>query len=167
MTKIKISFYCVFTLILTSCGEVKENKKERFSYEKTTTSTKKETPKETKVLASQKVDLTTKGIGPISSLELPENIDQDLANEGEAIFKKMCTACHRPNKKFIGPASKGITSKRTPEWIMNMMLNPEEMLRKDPLAKELLVEFNYTPMIKQDISEADARAILEYYRTLK
>ena len=34
---------------------------------------------------------------------------------------------------------------RTPEWIMNMILNPTEMVEKDPLAKELLVEFNGSP----------------------
>jgi len=124
------------------------------------------TSADTKVLASEKIDLINKGIGPVTSLELADEIDYTLAKNGEAIFKKMCTACHRPDKKFIGPAAKGILKTRTPEWIMNMMLNPEEMLRKDPLAKELLIEFNYAPMVKQDISQEDARAILEYYRTL-
>jgi len=34
------------------------------------------------------------------------------------------------------------------------------------LAKELLIEFNYAPMIKQGLKTEEARAILEYYRTL-
>ncbi|WP_166962711.1 c-type cytochrome [Yeosuana marina] len=157
--------YLFITVLFLSCGGKEKKKKEGFTYEKIQSDTK-QSNNNVKTLASEKVDLKNKGIGPISELKLPENIDQNLAKNGEAIFKKMCTACHRPDKKFIGPAPKGILKTRTPEWIMNMILNPEEMLRKDPLAKELLAEFNYAPMIKQDISESDARAILEYYRTL-
>ena len=40
------------------------------------------------------------------------------------------------------------------------------MLEKDPLAKDLLKEFNGTPMINQGLTEKDARAVLEYFRTL-
>ncbi len=157
--------YLFITVLFLGCGEKEKKKKEGFTYEKIQTNTK-QSNNTVKILASEKVDLKNKGIGPISELRLPKDINQNLAKNGEAIFKKMCTACHRPDKKFIGPAPKGILKTRTPEWIMNMILNPEEMLRKDPLAKELLAEFNYAPMIKQDISESDARAILEYYRTL-
>jgi len=166
MLKIHTIIIFVFVLILLSCVEAKEKEKSGFTYENINTNTTK-TVTNTKVLASEKIDLTNKGIGPVTSLELVPEIDYTLAKNGEAIFKKMCTACHRPDKKFIGPAAKGIINTRTPEWIMNMILNPDEMLRKDPLAKELLVEFNYAPMIKQDISQEDARAILEYYRTLQ
>ena len=90
-----------------------------------------------------------------------------MAAKGADIFKKMCTACHKPNKKFIGPAPLGILERRTPEWVMNMILNPEVMLEKDPLAKELLVEFNGSPMANQNLSEEEARSVLEYFRTLK
>jgi len=165
MSKLYILILSVLVLTLLSCGKAEAEKKAGFSYENMMSKTNK-TSADTKVLASEKIDLINKGIGPVTSLELADEIDYTLAKNGEAIFKKMCTACHRPDKKFIGPAAKGILKTRTPEWIMNMMLNPEEMLRKDPLAKELLIEFNYAPMVKQDISQEDARAILEYYRTL-
>ena len=75
-------------------------------------------------------------------------------------------ACHKPDKKFIGPAPTGIFKRRTPEWIMNMILNPEEMTQKDPLAKALLVEFNGSPMANQNLTEEEARQVLEYFRTL-
>jgi cytochrome c len=165
MFKLYLLILSVLVLTLLSCGKAEAEKKAGFSYENMMSKTNK-TSADTKVLASEKIDLINKGIGPVTSLELADEIDYTLAKNGEAIFKKMCTACHRPDKKFIGPAAKGILKTRTPEWIMNMMLNPEEMLRKDPLAKELLIEFNYAPMVKQDISQEDARAILEYYRTL-
>ncbi len=66
--------------------------------------------------------LTNKGVGPITSLTLPAEIDQAMAAKGAEVYKKMCTACHRADKKFIGPAPKGIMLRRTPEWIMNMIL---------------------------------------------
>ena len=86
---------------------------------------------------------------------------------GADVFKKMCTACHRPDKKFIGPSPTGILDRRSPEWVMNMILNPDEMVQKDQLAKDLLIEFNGSPMANQNLSEEDARAVLEYFRTLK
>lgn len=130
--------------------------------------TKKETPaakeQETKV-ATENVDpMTIKGVGPITSVTLGE-IDNALVTEGETIFKAKCTACHKISKKFVGPALKGITERRTPEWIMNMALNPEEMVVKDPIAKKLLVEYNGAPMANQNLTEEESRALLEYFRT--
>jgi len=48
---------------------------------------------------------------------------------------------------------------------MNMILNPEEMIQKDPIAKQLLVEANGAPMANQNITEPEARQLLEYFRT--
>jgi hypothetical protein len=89
-----------------------------------------------------------------------------MATHGADVFIKMCTACHRTSKKFIGPAPTGILDRRSPEWVMNMILNPDEMVKKDPLAKALLIEFNGSPMANQNLTEEDARAVLEYFRTL-
>lgn len=44
-----------------------------------------------------------------------------------------------------------------------MILNPSEMIQKDPIAKELLAKYP-TPMPFQNVSEEDARAILEYLK---
>ncbi|HHL52453.1 MAG TPA: cytochrome c [Flammeovirgaceae bacterium] len=107
-----------------------------------------------------------KGIGPVTSVELGAEVDMELAKKGEEIYGKMCTACHKPDKDFIGPAPKGILERRTPEWIMNMILNPEEMIQKDPIAKDLLMKFNGAPMANQNLTEEEARAVLEYFRTL-
>lgn len=106
------------------------------------------------------------GIGPIKAFELPDEIDQELAVKGLEIYEAKCTACHKPEKRFIGPPPKGILEKRTPAWIMNMILNPEEMVQKDPMAKKLLIEFNGSPMANQNLTEEEARTVLEYFRTL-
>lgn len=109
---------------------------------------------------------TNHGIGPVEAFSLPVAVDQDLALEGLEIYEAKCTACHKVEKRFIGPSPKGIFEKRTPAWIMNMILNPSEMVQKDPMAKKLLMEYNGSPMADQNLSEAEARAILEYFRTL-
>ncbi|WP_107038550.1 c-type cytochrome [Brumimicrobium mesophilum] len=119
-----------------------------------------------KVSASQRVDLENKGVGPIKSVTIPETIDEALAEKGKEIYEKNCTACHKVDKKFIGPAPKDILKRRSPEWVMNMIINPDKMVQEDPLAKDLLIEFHGSPMTNQGITEDEARAILEYIRTL-
>jgi hypothetical protein len=49
---------------------------------------------------------------------------------------------------------------------MNMILNPEEMVNKDPIAKELLDRY-LSPMADQNLTEEEARKVLEYFRTIK
>jgi cytochrome c1 len=46
---------------------------------------------------------------------------------------------------------------------MNMILNPAGMLEKNDAAKNLFAEY-LTPMTFQNVTEAEARAILEYLR---
>lgn len=106
-----------------------------------------------------------KGVGPIEELQLDPTIDQQLAQEGQAVFEQYCTACHKIEDRYVGPAVKEVTTRRSPEWIMNMILNPEEMVVKDPIAKQLLAEY-MSPMANQNLSEEQARSILEYFRTL-
>lgn len=153
--------------LLLSCGS-KEKKEDGFSVTRQKSETSITEPTvDNSVKPSERIDLENKGVGPITSLELPETIDETLVAQGEEAFKQLCLACHKVGKRFIGPAPNGILERRSPEWVMNMMLNPEVMVKEDPLAKELLMEFNGSPMANQGLSEEQARAILEYFRTLK
>ncbi|MBR9998123.1 MAG: cytochrome c [Cyclobacteriaceae bacterium] len=106
-----------------------------------------------------------KGVGPIIDIEL-DPVDQAMVARGNEVFENNCTACHLPYKEKIGPALVGITERRTPEWIMNMILNPEEMVKTDPICIGLLARYNAV-MADQNLDEEEARAILEYFRTLK
>lgn len=148
--------------LLVGCGDGEKKKTDPYE-KKAPTEQKKEV---SSVPASQRVDLTNKGIGPVKNVEIGETIDMEMAAKGEEVYKMNCTACHKADKKFIGPAPKGILERRTPEWVMNMILNPEEMTQKDPLAHDLLLEFNGSPMANQHMSEEQARQMLEYFRTL-
>nr|WP_297789640.1 cytochrome c [uncultured Allomuricauda sp.] len=160
----------LFALTMISCGgKDKEKKEEGFSVQRKKASIEQpvETTSTNEVKASERVDMTTKGVGPIKSVELAPEIDQAMAANGKEVYDQMCLACHRVGKKFIGPAPNGVLERRTPEWVMNMILNPQEMVQQDPLAKDLLQEFNGSPMSNQGLTEDQARAILEYFRTLK
>jgi len=158
----------VFSLLMIGCGGKKKKKQEGFSVSRTkTTEAKVETPAADLDKPSERVDLSSKGVGPIKSVTLSPTIDQAMATKGKEVYDQMCLACHRIGKKFIGPAPNGILERRTPEWVMNMILNPEVMVKEDPLAKELLMEFNGSPMSNQGLDEEQTRAILEYFRTLE
>ena len=160
------SVILLFSVLLVSCGGKEEKKKEGFSVKrKATTEKAAETPAASETKASERIDLTNKGVGPITSLTL-DAVDAAMAAEGKEVYDQMCLACHRIGKKFIGPAPNNILERRTPEWVMNMILNPDQMVKEDPLAKELLMEFNGSPMANQGLTEEQARAVLEYFRTL-
>ena len=133
----------------------------------TETAAEEETPA-VSMVADNPMDnpMEYKGIGPITELTLPDVIDEEMAQHGKLVYDSLCTACHKADQELLGPSPQGIFDRRNPEWVMNLILNPDEMLDKDPLAKELLEKYNGTRMTNQDVSEEDARAILEYFRTL-
>ncbi|MBP9191649.1 MAG: cytochrome c [Ignavibacteria bacterium] len=106
-----------------------------------------------------------KGIGPVTEVVLEPTINQDLVAKGKATFDIKCVACHQIDNKLVGPPLKDVTKRRKPEWIMNMILNPEQMIKENQIAKNLSTSGEYpTPMTFQNVTQDDARAILEYFR---
>lgn len=154
-----------FALVVGCAGNEEKNKASFVIKGKPETSSST-IDKNQNTLASNKIDLKNKGIGPIKSLKLEPEIDQNMVTHGAELYKVKCASCHRPDKKYVGPASAGIMNRRTPEWIMNKMLNPLKMIQEDQLTKELSKEFNYIIMPDQGLEEHEARAVLEYFRTL-
>jgi mono/diheme cytochrome c family protein len=148
--------------LLLSCGS-KTDKKKGFEYQRTPKETKT-TPQKTE--SSVPVDLSNKGIGPITEVKLDRSVDTEKADQGATLFKQKCTACHMTDKKLIGPAMSGVLERRSPEWVMNLLLNPTEMLKQDAIANALLKEYNNVMMLNQNLSEEEARSIVEYLRTL-
>ncbi|WP_138430981.1 c-type cytochrome [Fodinibius saliphilus] len=103
------------------------------------------------------------GIGPVTEeLDLAE-IDEELAKKGQNMFETKCSACHKMDERYVGPQLREITEERTPEYVMNMILNPAEMVKKHPEAKKKLAEF-MTPMPNQNLSREEARSIVEFLR---
>ncbi len=119
------------------------------------------------VASGEEESVSPFGVGPIQEpLDLPATIDADLAQKGKEIYENMCTSCHRLDEKYVGPALKGVTKRRKPEWIMNMILAPERMIQEDPIAKQLVIEHNGAVMANQGLTVEEARAVLEYLRQI-
>jgi len=121
-------------------------------------------PAATSVASDLTADELENGLGPIRSVEITDGvIDAALAGEGEQIFVLKCSACHKMDERYVGPGLGDVTTRRTAAYVMNMILNPAEMVERHPEARKLLAEY-YTPMAFQDVTEGDARALLEYLR---
>jgi len=151
--RLKVSLFTFFIaglIFLSSCG-----------------SDKKESPETKNQTAEIGSDLTEfeleNGIGPIKEkLELGP-IDPKLVKRGEEIWNQKCIACHKLDERYVGPAQRDVLKRRTPEFVMNMILNPEEMQKRHPEVRKLLAEY-MTPMTNQNITIEDARALLEFFR---
>ncbi|MDZ7716783.1 MAG: cytochrome c [Balneolaceae bacterium] len=103
----------------------------------------------------------THGIGPVTEEITIEEIDSELAKEGMRIFDMKCGACHKLDKRYVGPPLGGVMNARSPAYVMNLILNTEEMLEKHPLAKSLDAEYP-TRMTNQQLTREKARAVVEY-----
>ncbi len=104
------------------------------------------------------------GVGKFQHVELTHPLDQKMVTAGKAIYDMKCASCHKlSDEKLVGPGWKGVTDRRAPEWIMNFVTNTEEMLQKNAAAKNLY-EICLVKMPNQNLSDEDARSVLEFQR---
>lgn len=93
-------------------------------------------------------------------------VDNAMAEKGKTTYDVKCQACHSLGEnRVVGPGWKGITTRREPAWIMNMILNVDVMLSDDPEAQKLL-EQCLVRMPNQNLNKDEAREVLEFMRTL-
>ena len=98
-------------------------------------------------------------------VELTTPLNQQWVNSGKGIYELKCQACHKlTDERLVGPGWKGVTQKREPHWIMNMITNVEMMLEKDPEAQKLL-EQCLVRMPNQNITKDESRQIIEFMRS--
>ena len=106
--------------------------------------------------------MKNKGVGEIKNVKLNDPLDKTMVQRGEAVYQMKCAACHKlTDQRVVGPGWAGVTTKRTPEWIMNMTTNVDIMLEEDPIAQDLLKEC-LVRMPNQNMSVGDARDVLEF-----
>ena len=104
------------------------------------------------------------GIGPVQEpYEPPAAVDPEMAAQGGRLFQVNCQACHRMEQDFVGPALGDVLERRTPTFVLNTILNPEEMGRRHPEGRAMRAEFP-SAMPYMGVDEEEARAILEYIR---
>lgn len=143
----------LFSLVVTtSCNSGNEKDKESTTTETTTGE------------SASSESSNPKGIGPHQNVQLTHPLDEKMVTDGKNVYDVKCQSCHKlTDEKLVGPGWKGVTDRRTPEWIMNFVTNVEEMLAKDTAAQNML-EVCLVKMPNQGLTEADARSVLEYMR---
>lgn len=105
------------------------------------------------------------GIGPVKKVVLTP-LNKKWIDEGKGLYNMSCVACHDLDQKKLGPALRNVTKQRSPEFIMNLLLNTAQMQKEDPTIKALLKEYNNLPMPDPGFNQAKARSVLEYLRSL-
>lgn len=100
----------------------------------------------------------------IKTVELTNPLNTEWIDKGKTTYEMKCLACHRLDEtRIVGPGWAGVTKKREPVWIMNMITNVEMMLDTDEEAQKLL-ELCLVRMPNQNITEPEAREVLEFMR---
>jgi cytochrome c len=145
----KNAFPILAFLLIAACGEKKESHEAG------------EKEKEGEELTAFQLE---NGIGPVKEKVEVGPIDPALAAKGAALFQAKCSMCHKMDTTYVGPSLGEVTTRRTPAYIMNMILNPQEMVERHPIAKKLLAE-RMTLMANQQLTVEEARTVLEYLRT--
>jgi len=151
--KLPLTFLLSFTLIFMACSGGESSQESQASSE------------------TQQADGLSEfelehGIGPVNEVVELGELDPELAAEGKEVFQAKCTACHKPNERYIGPAAGDILDRRSATYAMNMIMNPDEMTKKHPEGKKMMQEY-MSPMPYQNVSIDQARAIVEYFRTIE
>lgn len=142
----------VGSLLLNACGDNSSQDPSKFSNTKKVENTSGLTDFELE-----------NGIGPIKQKIDLVPIDPALAKKGQEIFDTKCASCHKLDEKYVGPPQRDVFKRRSPEYILNFMLNPEENYKKHPEAKKLLGEY-LTQMPNQNLTIDEAKAMLDFFR---
>lgn len=101
--------------------------------------------------------------GKIQHVDISEQIDPKMATVGKEVFEVKCSACHKYEERYVGPSLGKVTERRTPEFVMNMILDTETMIDNDDTVQCLMQEF-LMRMPNQSVDEKDARGVLEHLR---
>lgn len=97
-------------------------------------------------------------------VQLTNPLNEQWVAEGKNIYEVKCSSCHKlTEERLVGPGWKGLTKRRSPEWIINMATNVDMMLEKDPEAQRLLEEC-LVRMPNQNLTREEARKVLEFQR---
>jgi len=155
MTTIAITTF----IILIACNSSSNSKDQSSGTSDNSSSAKTDTSTSAAGAGNEKA-----GVGKFQHVDLTHPLDQKMITTGKNVYDLKCASCHKlTDEKLVGPGWKDVTKRRTPEWIMNFVTNTEEMIQKDAVAKNLY-EVCLVKMPNQNLSDDDARAVLEFQR---
>ena len=91
------------------------------------------------------------------------------AQDGEALFKANCMACHTTTtQRMVGPGMKGVTLKRSKEWLHAWIKNSPELIASgDADAIAIFEEYNKIPMTPfTNLKDGEIDAIITYMESI-
>jgi cytochrome c551/c552 len=87
-----------------------------------------------------------------------------IGQDGTAIFKSDCSACHKLGTKLVGPDLKQVTTRRSEDWFKKFVRSSQTFINSgDPDAKAIFQEFNQLVMPDNPhLSDTDLSALYSY-----
>ena len=100
----------------------------------------------------------------VSFFAIPLQAQEADVQAGKKLFNSNCAACHKLNKKAVGPALKGVSAKYDREWLYSWIKNSSAMIKDgDPQAVAVWEEYNKVAMNAFPLlSNTDIDNILAY-----
>lgn len=103
------------------------------------------------------------GIGPITEAIELASVSQERVAKGENIYIAKCATCHYLDDRKTGPPLRDITKRRSPEYVLNQILNAEQMGKLHPDGRKLVAQYAQYMTI-QGVTREDAMALLDFLR---
>ena len=90
--------------------------------------------------------------------------EDEAIQAGKKLFNANCAACHKLNKRAVGPALKGVSAKYDKEWLYSWIKNSTAMVKSgDAQAVAIYEEYNGSVMTSfPQLSNEDIDNILVY-----
>jgi hypothetical protein len=135
-----LTFALVITFILSGCGSKEEAEQAAQA-----------APNPADLIAQQP---EVHGI-EIKKVEITHPLNQPWVTEGRVVYEGKCLPCHKLNtERLVGPGWSGVTKRREPLWILNMVTNVDVKL----------LELCLVRMPNMNVTPEEARKILEFMR---
>lgn len=110
-----------------------------------------------------------KRIFTILSISITLPLMSQSFEEGEKIFKQNCTACHKMDKKVVGPALQNVVEEQGADWVYSWVKNNQSLRESgDSHANEVYEEYNGSVMPAYEyLGDDGLNNIVEYLKQWK
>jgi len=95
------------------------------------------------------------------------SVDPALASQGAKVFQNRgCWVCHTIGRSEShtaeGPDLAGVTDRRTHEWLVAWLKDPNAMFGSDPVADAMYKQFHNVKMPNMHLREQEIEALIAY-----